>query len=136
MIDITRIKVKAGNGGPGGISFRREKFVPRGGPDGGDGGRGGDVLIRAIEGVHLLRQYRYKRLFNAPNGNGGKGRLKTGGSGESIKLDVPIGTLVWKINVDGDKDLIADLSDKGQECLVARRGESGKGRVNPYRHQV
>ena len=127
MIDITRIKVKAGNGGPGGISFRREKFVPRGGPDGGDGGRGGDVLIRAIEGVHLLRQYRYKRLFNAPNGNGGKGRLKTGGSGKSIKLDVPIGTLVWKINVDGDKDLIADLSDKGQECLVARGGESGKG---------
>lgn len=127
MIDITRIKVKAGNGGPGGISFRREKFVPRGGPDGGDGGRGGDVLIRAIEGVHLLRQYRYKRLFNAPNGSGGKGRLKTGGSGKSIKLDVPIGTLVWKINNDGEKDLIADLSDRGQECLVARGGESGKG---------
>lgn len=130
MIDITRIKVKAGNGGPGGISFRREKFVPRGGPDGGDGGRGGDVVIRAIEGVHLLRQYRYQRLFNAPNGSGGKGRLKTGGSGKSIKLEVPIGTLVWKIDDDGERELIADLSDQGQECLVARGGESGKGNAS------
>ena len=127
MIDITKIRVKAGNGGPGGISFMREKFVPRGGPDGGDGGRGGDVYIKATEGVHLLRQYRYKRIFNAQNGNGGKGRLKTGGSGKSIKLEVPLGTLIWKVDKDGGRSLLADLSNQSQEVMVARGGESGKG---------
>jgi len=124
FIDQATIHVKAGNGGNGCVSFRREKFVPKGGPNGGNGGRGGSVILRADPHLTTLMDYRYRRVYRAPNGERGKGGNKTGKDGEDIILRVPCGTIV----IDSNTNLVlADLVNKGDEIVVAVGGKGGRG---------
>jgi GTPase len=124
FIDHARIKVRAGNGGSGISSFRREKFVPMGGPDGGDGGRGGDIVVRADSNLATLLDYSYRDFWKAEDGNHGSGANKSGLSGDDVVLPVPPGTVVR----DADSgELLAELLDDGQHAVVARGGRGGKG---------
>ncbi len=124
MLDAILIHVSGGDGGHGLVSFHREKFVPKGGPDGGDGGRGGRVILRAVDDLYWLEYYRSKKKFKAgPGGNGGP-NLRHGAVGEDIVLDVPVGTIV----IDEEMgDVIADLSEVGQEAVIAHGGRGGWG---------
>ncbi len=124
FIDQATIYVKAGNGGNGIVSFRREKFIPNGGPDGGNGGKGGSILIRADQQLTTLMDFRYKRNYKAPNGDPGMGSNKTGKSGEDILIRVPAGTII-KDAATGE--VYADLVTDGDEIVVARGGKGGKG---------
>jgi GTP-binding protein len=124
FIDEATITVMGGDGGNGCLSFRREKFVPRGGPDGGDGGRGGSVVLVADRNVSTLLAFRYRSQFRAERGKHGQGSNKTGRSGEDLLLRVPVGTLV----VDADRDLrLADLSEPDGRFVAARGGQGGRG---------
>ena len=124
FIDELEIKVKAGDGGNGVVSFRREKYEDMGGPNGGDGGDGGDVVLKADEGLNTLADFRYKNFYKADNGEHGSGRQKHGSDGEALILKVPTGTMVY----DADKGrLIADLIEDGENFVVAKGGEGGKG---------
>ena len=114
--------MESGSGGNGCVSFRREKYVPRGGPDGGDGGRGGDVIIRADPHLSTLIDFRYKKEYKAPNGARGQGSRMTGRNGESLILDVPLGTLIVD---DGTDHVLKDLVEG--EFVAARGGSGGKG---------
>ena len=130
MFDRVEIEVKAGKGGDGAVSFRREKFVPFGGPDGGDGGDGGNVIIEAGSSIASLRVFRQKRFFRAGNGKNGMGKKKHGKKGKDLIIIVPPGTVVMpKMQVGGDS-LIADLSQSGQQVVVARGGKGGLGNVH------
>lgn len=125
MIDEVIIHIKSGKGGNGAISGRREKYVPRGGPDGGDGGRGGSIYLEADLNVNTLLAYRYKRHFSAPDGRRGEGRLKHGKDGKDMVLSVPVGTQVW---ADEDRPrLLVDLDEPGQKFLAAKGGNGGAG---------
>lgn len=127
FVDEASIQVSAGNGGDGCASFRREKFVPRGGPDGGDGGRGGSVYLVADEGLNTLADFRHTRRFRAERGENGKGRQMSGRSGGDIEIAVPVGTVVH----DGETgELMGDLVDHGQRLQVARGGDGGIGNVH------
>ena len=128
MIDEIVIHIKSGKGGNGAISGRREKYVPRGGPDGGDGGRGGSVYLQADTNVNTLLAYRYKRHFSAPDGRRGDGRLKHGKDGKDITLPVPVGTQVWA--EDAAPRLLVDLDEPGQRFLAARGGGGGAGNAH------
>src|SRR5947208_4588536 len=121
--DRARIRVQAGRGGDGSLHFRREKHVPKGGPDGGDGGPGGDVVLRADPDLRDLSGFRTKRTFKAGRGEPGHGALKHGATGETIELRVPVGTQV----LDQDGQLIADLATAGTRVAVARGGLGGRG---------
>jgi GTPase len=124
FVDEAKILVKGGDGGNGCVAFRREKYVPRGGPSGGDGGRGGSVYLEANPNDNTLLRYRYNREFRADRGRHGEGSNCTGVSGEDMILKVPVGTLVF----DGQKDaLLADLKKPGQRVLVAEGGKGGRG---------
>ncbi len=124
FVDEAKIAVKAGGGGNGCVAFRREKYVPRGGPSGGDGGRGGSVYLEANPNDNTLLRYRYNREFKAERGRHGEGSNCTGVSGEDMILKVPVGTLVF----DSDhSELIADLKKPGQRVLVAQGGKGGRG---------
>ncbi len=126
MFDRASVRVKAGDGGDGVVAFRREKFVPYGGPDGGDGGKGGDVIIRASETEDSLRKYRQKRLHRAVDGRDGSGNNRRGRDSADLVLAVPPGTLVSVM--DGDaKVLLADLAKAGDGVVVARGGRGGWG---------
>jgi GTP-binding protein len=126
FIDEIEIKVKAGNGGRGVISFRREKYVPKGGPDGGSGGKGGDVYLVATENQSSLEQFRFHKFFKAEDGLSGEGNNKTGRSGSDLYIYVPRGTLVYE--KVGDKlNFIADLSYNGAFSLIAKGGRGGRG---------
>jgi GTPase len=127
FFDEARIEVHAGKGGDGAASFRREKYIPRGGPDGGDGGRGGSIYARADRNINTLIDYRYKRIFRAENGRGGQGKQCTGRSAEDVWLRVPVGTIV-RDRASGE--LIADLTSHEQVALLARGGQGGLGNVN------
>ena len=127
MIDKAKITIKAGNGGSGLVSFRREKYVPRGGPDGGDGGSGGDVILRAQLGQHMLREFRYKRIFRAGDGGKGQGNDRTGRTGTDCVIDVPPGTLVTMIGEDGGREVLGDLVEAGMELVVGTGGKGGHG---------
>ena len=116
MIDTAKITVTAGNGGSGCISFRREKYVQHGGPDGGDGGNGGDVVIRASDGLHMLRAFRYKRSFRAKDGGKGLGRNKAGRTGKDCVIDVPGGTVVTRIKTDGSREILGDPTYSQERC--------------------
>ena len=124
FIDVAQIHVKAGGGGVGCVSFRREKFVPKGGPDGGDGGRGGSIIIRANRQLNTLLDYQYKKNYKAPRGEHGLGANKTGRSGHDIVLDVPTGTLIRDASTE---DVIADLLHNRDEIVIAKGGRGGRG---------
>ena len=124
FIDQAKIKIVAGNGGHGVVSFRREKFVPKGGPDGGDGGKGGDVIIRADYNLHTLLDSRYKKIFKAKNGKHGEGAKKSGKSGADIIIRVPCGTVI----IDAlSKEIVTDLVENGQSVIAANGGKGGRG---------
>lgn len=124
FLDVAEIFVQAGKGGNGSLSFRREKFVPRGGPDGGDGGRGGHVYLVADDHLQTLADFEYKRRFSAGDGIHGKGSNKHGASGDDVVVTIPCGTIV----IDADTgEILADLTVHGDSLLVARGGRGGKG---------
>ena len=125
MIDQVTVTVKSGNGGDGAISGRREKYVPRGGPDGGDGGDGGSIILQSEEGENTLLAYRYKKRFSAGDGGAGSGRMRHGKNGHDVALRVPVGTQVWVTN--GEARLAADLQTAGDRVLVAEGGRGGRG---------
>ncbi|HXI44302.1 MAG TPA: GTPase ObgE [Bryobacteraceae bacterium] len=124
FIDEAKIYVKAGDGGNGCLAFRREKYVPRGGPSGGDGGRGGDIIMVASEHANTLLRYRFNPEHKAQRGRHGEGSNRTGHEGESIELEVPVGTVVYDEN-SGEK--LYDFTHAGERFLVARGGRGGKG---------
>jgi GTP-binding protein len=121
--DRARMEVQAGRGGDGGLTFRREKYVPKGGPDGGDGGRGGDVVLLADPDLRDLSSFRSRTRFRARAGGGGGGSGKHGANGEDVVLDVPTGTQVF----DDDENLVADLARPGARLVLARGGVGGRG---------
>jgi GTP-binding protein len=124
FIDEASIRVEAGNGGRGCLSFRREKYVPRGGPDGGDGGDGGDVVLVADPGLNTLVDFRFQPLYRAQHGQSGSGRNKTGAHGESCRVRVPVGTSVID---EATHEVLGDLVEPGAELIVARGGRRGLG---------
>jgi GTP-binding protein len=145
FVDEADIHVQAGHGGSGALSFRREKFVPRGGPDGGNGGRGGSVYLVADPHRNTLVHFRFTPEFAAPRGGGGQGALKSGRDGADLDITVPVGTLVF-VRDPADPDLLepfADLTEPGQRVLVARGGRGGLGNAHfatstnraPRKHQ-
>ncbi|MFO1400815.1 MAG: GTPase ObgE [Steroidobacteraceae bacterium] len=124
FVDEATLKVHAGNGGRGCVSFRREKFIPFGGPDGGDGGAGGSVLLRAAEGINTLADFRIQRTYKAKNGEGGSGNDCTGRGGEDLVVTVPVGTTVQDAETGEE---LGDLARAGQEIKVAQGGKGGWG---------
>ncbi len=128
MLERAEIWVKAGDGGDGAVSFRREKFIPYGGPDGGDGGKGGGVSLRADSNVNTLQQFQYQRRFKAEGGGRGAGKKKHGKTGDDLVILVPLGTEVYQKNKEG-KELLVDLEREGQSIVVARGGRGGRGNV-------
>lgn len=127
FVDEVRIHVRAGDGGSGCVSFRREKYVPKGGPDGGDGGKGGDVVIKATSVKQTLLDFHFQRHFKAARGGHGRGKQQTGRNGESFILEVPVGTEVR----DGDTgELLGDLTQEDDLLVVAKGGQGGKGNMH------
>src|SRR4030042_729984 len=129
MFDKAEIKVKAGDGGSGMVGFRREMYVPYGGPDGGEGGKGGDVIRRADKSTDSLRAYQSSRLYHTENGHNGAGRQKHGRDGKDIVLVVPPGTMVF-IEEDHIRVMLADLERDGEEGIVAAGGKGGWGNIH------
>src|SRR5437588_7017519 len=123
FVDEAKIYVKGGDGGNGCVAFRREKFVPRGGPSGGDGGSGGSVILEATQHDNTLLRYRFSREFRADRGRHGEGSNRTGHSGSDMILPVPAGTMV----IDDNGERLADLTRPGQRVMVARGGKGGRG---------
>ncbi len=129
FIDYAKIRIKAGNGGDGAVSFRREKFVPKGGPDGGDGGRGGNVVALGDSNVNTLLDYRYSKSFKAGNGKPGSGARKSGPAGEDVILRFPLGTEIYVVE-DEKRRKLADVTEAGEEIILAKGGHGGKGNSN------
>ncbi len=127
FVDEATITVTAGKGGPGCVSFRREKYIPKGGPDGGDGGDGGSVWLQGDSGLNTLADFRHARHFKARNGEPGAGRQKTGRSADDVHIRVPLGTIV--VNQEtGER--IGEVTGHDQTMLVARGGHGGRGNIN------
>src|SRR5262245_38556350 len=145
FVDEVDIHVAAGHGGAGALSFRREKFVPRGGPDGGNGARGGSVYLVADPHRNTLVHFRFTTEFAAKRGGQGEGALKTGRDGQDLEIPVPVGTMVYRHDplIAGSEDQIADLTEVGQRVLVAKGGRGGLGNAHfatstnraPRKHQ-
>ncbi len=129
FVDEARISVQAGDGGNGSVHFRREKFIPKGGPDGGDGGDGGSVILRADGRLLTLYDFRLKRHYAAQNGQAGMGRQMYGRKGDDLVLHLPVGTLIF-LEEDGEEKLLADLAEADQEVVIARGGMGGKGNLH------
>jgi len=127
FIDYAKIYIKAGNGGNGCASFRREKFVPRGGPDGGDGGDGGDVIVRADRNLSTLLDLRLRQHYKAGRGQHGQGKKKHGRRGEHCEIRVPLGTVVRDAETE---EVLADLTEEGQEEILAKGGRGGRGNAH------
>jgi len=126
FVDEATIKVTAGHGGRGAVGFRREKFIPFGGPDGGDGGKGADVYLIGVQGINTLADFRFNRAFRGPNGQPGGSAECTGASGEDLVVPVPIGTVVTDIETE---EQLGDVTEVGQRLLVAKGGKGGWGNV-------
>ncbi|MDQ0507672.1 GTP-binding protein [Peptoniphilus ivorii] len=124
FVDICRISVKAGNGGDGAVAWRREKYVPAGGPAGGDGGRGGSVVLEVDESIHTLMDFRYKRVYKAENGENGRSKKQFGADADDIVLKVPVGTVVRD---EKSNKVIVDLKRPGERFVIAQGGRGGKG---------
>ena len=142
FLDQAKIYVKSGAGGPGAVSFRREKFVEFGGPDGGDGGKGGDVVFEAVPGLNTLIDFRYTQHFRAPRGKGGAGSNRTGAGGDDLVIKVPVGTQI--LADDEERTLLADLTVEGQRVVLLQGGMGGRGNASyktstnraPRQHQT
>jgi GTP-binding protein len=124
FIDEAMITVRSGSGGKGCVSFRREKFIPRGGPDGGDGGKGGDIILKTTSGKRTLYQFRYQNHFKAENGANGQSKQKTGKNGQNLIIELPPGTLVFDANTGS---LIKDLVNTGETFVLLKGGRGGQG---------
>lgn len=127
FLDLTKVYIRSGGGGSGSVSFRREKFIEYGGPDGGDGGRGGDVWAVAVDGLNTLIDFRYQQHFFAKSGQHGMGAQRTGASGDDIILKVPTGTEILE---EDQETVIADLTEPGQRVLLAKGGNGGFGNLH------
>ena len=127
FIDFTKVELHAGNGGKGCVSFRREKYVSKGGPDGGSGGRGGNIIVVADTNLNTLQDVRYARIYNAKSGTQGASGLKTGKNGDDIYIRVPVGTLIRNIKSD---EVVADLIKPKHEVVICAGGKGGRGNVN------
>jgi GTP-binding protein len=127
FLDQAKVYIRSGDGGAGSVSFRREKYVEFGGPDGGDGGRGGDVVAECVDGLNTLIDYRYRQHFKARRGDHGQGRQRTGASSPEVVLKLPVGTQIFE---DDGETLIADLTEVGQRVVLARGGDGGRGNVH------
>ena len=130
MLDSAVIEVRAGNGGHGLVAFIREALLPRGGPGGGDGGHGGDVILVADKAINTLTKFHWQPHFIAKNGTKGDGHVRNGAQGESVEVSVPVGTEVWLWEDAEDKELIGDLSQHGQRMIVAEGGSGGWGNAH------
>jgi len=127
FIDEARIYVKAGDGGRGCVSFRREKYVPKGGPDGGDGGEGGSVVFVADGRLASLLDFKYRREYKADRGSHGMGSLRHGKNGHDLEIKVPVGTVILD---DGTEEELADMIEDGQRFLCCKAGRGGKGNAH------
>ena len=128
FLDQAKIYVRSGSGGPGAVSFRREKFIEFGGPDGGDGGKGGDIVFEAVPGLNTLIDFRYTQHFRAKRGTGGSGSNRTGASAPDLVIKVPVGTQI--LADDEDRSLIADLTLEGQRVVLLEGGMGGRGNAS------
>lgn len=127
FLDQAKIFVRSGAGGPGAVSFRREKFVEYGGPDGGNGGKGGDIIFEAVDGLNTLIDFRYTQHFRAPRGVGGAGRNRTGAGGDDLVIKVPVGTQILS---DDKEEVLADFTEVGQRIVFLRGGDGGRGNMS------
>ena len=127
FIDYTIIELNSGKGGSGCISFRREKYIPKGGPDGGNGGNGGNIYAISDKNIHTLHDVRYNRIYNAQNGDQGSSNSKTGRDGDDIIIKVPIGTIIKNTKT---KEVVADFIQEGQKEIICRGGKGGRGNIN------
>lgn len=127
FLDQARVYIRSGAGGAGAVSFRREKYVEFGGPDGGNGGRGGDIIVKCVDGLNTLIDYRYKQHFKAGTGTHGMGRQRTGSDGRDVILKVPVGTQIFE---EDNETLIADLTEVGQEIVLLEGGNGGFGNMH------
>jgi GTP-binding protein len=142
FLDQAKIYVRSGAGGPGAVSFRREKFIEFGGPDGGNGGKGGDIVFEAVAGLNTLIDFRYTQHFRAPRGKGGSGSNRTGAGGGDLIVKVPVGTQL--LADDEERSLIADLTREGQTVVLLKGGLGGRGNASyktstnraPRQHQT
>jgi GTP-binding protein len=142
FLDQAKIYVRSGAGGPGAVSFRREKFIEYGGPDGGDGGKGGDVKFEAVPGLNTLIDFRYTQHFRAPRGKGGAGSNRTGAGGDDLVIKVPVGTQI--LADDEERSLLADLTKVGEQVVLLKGGMGGRGNASyktstnraPRQHQT
>ena len=142
FLDQAKIFIRSGAGGPGAVSFRREKFIEFGGPDGGDGGKGGDIIFEAVPGLNTLIDFRYTQHFRAPRGKGGAGSNRTGAGGDNLVIKVPVGTQV--LADDEERSLLADFTAEGQRITLLKGGDGGRGNASyksstnraPRQHQT
>ncbi len=127
FLDQAKIFIRSGSGGPGAVAFRREMYVEYGGPDGGDGGKGGDLVFEAVPGLNTLIDFRYAQHFKAPRGTGGAGKNRTGAGGKDLVVKVPVGTQI----LDDDREtLLADLTEAGQRIVLLKGGNGGRGNAS------
>ncbi|HEY0312750.1 MAG TPA: GTPase ObgE [Allosphingosinicella sp.] len=127
FLDQAKIFIRSGAGGPGAVSFRREKYIEYGGPDGGEGGKGGDIIFEAVEGLNTLIDFRYTQHFRAPRGKGGSGSNRTGAGGDDLVIKVPVGTQV----ISDDKEhVLADLTKPGERIVFLKGGDGGRGNAS------
>jgi GTP-binding protein len=127
FLDQAKVYLKSGDGGPGAVSFRREKYIEYGGPDGGNGGKGGDIVFEAVEGLNTLIDFRYTQHFKAPRGKGGAGQNQTGGGGRDLVIKVPVGTQILS---DDKEHVLADFTKAGQQQVFLRGGDGGRGNAS------
>ncbi|MBT4148876.1 MAG: GTPase ObgE [Candidatus Marinimicrobia bacterium] len=127
FVDYTQVELTAGNGGQGCVSFRREKYIPKGGPDGGNGGRGGNIIARSDTNLHTLQDIRYSRIYKAKNGTAGSSSMKTGKNGEDVFIHVPLGTIIKDMDTG---NVTAELITKDEEIIICKGGSGGRGNIN------
>ena len=128
FLDQAKIFVRSGSGGPGAVSFRREKFIEYGGPDGGNGGKGGDIVFETVAGLNTLIDFRYTQHFRAPRGRGGSGSNRTGAGGDDLVIKLPLGTQI--LADDEERSLLLDLTEIGQRVVFFRGGDGGRGNAS------
>ncbi|MBI9109857.1 GTPase ObgE [Maridesulfovibrio ferrireducens] len=130
FFDEATITVRSGKGGNGCVAFRRERYIPKGGPCGGDGGKGGDLILRGSSDLLSLYDFRLKRVYDARNGMQGQGSDKYGKAADDTILDLPIGTLVYEVYEDGSEKLLADLTKEGKQVVICKGGDGGRGNIH------